>query len=119
MKPDHTYQDRTSRYGKGETHDKRRSVYRIASRGSDAVRSAVAAMPQSRVRSTQVLFSPRGRYAAKRVQNVSRTLVELSGIVERSVDVRAVQTHYESSACRQKSRAITNLEYRVNQVRSS
>ena len=30
MKPDHTYQDRTSRYGKGETHDKRRTVYRFA-----------------------------------------------------------------------------------------
>ena len=46
----------------------------------------------------------------ERVQNVSKTRVELSGLVETPVDVVVPLTHYASSACRQKSRAITNLK---------
>jgi hypothetical protein len=56
------------------------------------------------------LFRARVRHAVERVQNVSKTRVELSGLVETPVDVVVPLTHYASSACRQKSRAITNLK---------
>ena len=54
---------------------------------------------------------------ADRVQNVSTTQGEPRGIARTPVDLYQPLTHCGSSACRQKSRAITNLGKLVNRFR--